>query len=289
MLYHYTNLQGLTGIISNQNIWASHCEYLNDASEFKHAFNSIKNIAEGIYMEDEYLSVFAFHMRQAIDRIGNHDSYITSFSTNPDSLSQWRGYNSAGQGVCIGFNQEIIEEYCKENQHSLIKCLYLHNEQEKIIINIINDCLNIFPNLGVSRKSFDTFSSQEMMTYNSDLSDYISNGDGADESTEALCNLCETLNNYAPIMKNNGFHEESEWRIICNNPDKNIFFREAPSHLIPYLELPLIKYSNDVISEVIIGPNPNMSRCVQSIHKLLVLNGLTNVKVGRSEIPFNSW
>lgn len=289
MLYHYTNLQGLTGIISNQNIWASHCRYLNDVSEFEHAFNFIKDIASGIYIEDDYLSVFAFKVGQAIERMYKQDSYITSFSGKVDSLSQWRGYGSPGQGICIGFNQKIIKQFCEENQYSLEKCSYFHSEQRKDIIAIINNCLNVFPKLGVSREAFNALNSQDMVAYSSDLDDYISKGNGATEVKEALNCLCNSIQKYAPIMKNTGFREESEWRIICNDPNENILFRDASSHLIPYIELPLIQYSNDIISEIIVGPNPNMSRCVDSIHKLLVNNSLINVKVKRSEIPFNSW
>jgi hypothetical protein len=33
LLYHYTTQEGLLGIIKKQKIWASHLQYLNDASE----------------------------------------------------------------------------------------------------------------------------------------------------------------------------------------------------------------------------------------------------------------
>jgi hypothetical protein len=37
ILYHYTTQQGLLGIINNQEIWATHTQYLNDSREFCHA------------------------------------------------------------------------------------------------------------------------------------------------------------------------------------------------------------------------------------------------------------
>ena len=33
MLYHYTSLEGLLGVINSKSIWASHCKYLNDSLE----------------------------------------------------------------------------------------------------------------------------------------------------------------------------------------------------------------------------------------------------------------
>lgn len=42
VLYHYTTQQGLLGIISDKEIWATHTQYLNDAREFRHALDIVK-------------------------------------------------------------------------------------------------------------------------------------------------------------------------------------------------------------------------------------------------------
>lgn len=34
--FHYTNAAGLSGIIQNQTLWATHYAYLNDSEEIKH-------------------------------------------------------------------------------------------------------------------------------------------------------------------------------------------------------------------------------------------------------------
>ena len=34
-LYHYTNFSGLSGILRTQSLWATHCKFLNDFSEFQ--------------------------------------------------------------------------------------------------------------------------------------------------------------------------------------------------------------------------------------------------------------
>lgn len=35
-LFHYTNAEGLIGIIESQSIWATHYAYLNDSEEIRH-------------------------------------------------------------------------------------------------------------------------------------------------------------------------------------------------------------------------------------------------------------
>ena len=50
-LYHYTDSNGLLGIIKNRALWATHFQYLNDSSEFIYAHGLMKevvaNAAEG--------------------------------------------------------------------------------------------------------------------------------------------------------------------------------------------------------------------------------------------------
>src|SRR5207245_2334277 len=43
ILYHYTNQSGLLGIIENSKIWATKIRYMNDATEFELAFETVDN------------------------------------------------------------------------------------------------------------------------------------------------------------------------------------------------------------------------------------------------------
>jgi hypothetical protein len=40
-LYHYTTQAGLLGILSDKDIWATHTQYLNDASEYRYAIGVV--------------------------------------------------------------------------------------------------------------------------------------------------------------------------------------------------------------------------------------------------------
>lgn len=71
-------------------------------------------------------------------------------------------------------------------------------------------------------------------------------------------NLLADLNIYAPILKDESFREEREWRIVSlplMSSSKNLCFREGQSLLVPYSKFPL-SY-NDLafrLKEVVIGP-----------------------------------
>ena len=43
ILYHYTDQEGLLGIIGKKEIWASHTQYLNDQREFRHAIELVQD------------------------------------------------------------------------------------------------------------------------------------------------------------------------------------------------------------------------------------------------------
>lgn len=138
-LYHYTNEQGLYGILENRCIWATHYKFLNDYSEielfrdklarflypqelesFKELFSkSLKNqkcIVETIGLsalaEDNCKAIIEQFYNSLTDEV-----YIASFcAEHPDDyinqnglLSQWRGYGGDG-GYAIVFNTCGLEE-----------------------------------------------------------------------------------------------------------------------------------------------------------------------------------
>lgn len=39
ILYHYTSVEGIFGILNNNKIWATNMFFLNDISEFKYTFD----------------------------------------------------------------------------------------------------------------------------------------------------------------------------------------------------------------------------------------------------------
>jgi hypothetical protein len=289
MLYHYTSLDGLIGIINGNSVWASHCKYLNDSTEYIHALNFPISLSNKIYIDDDYLSPFGFSMRKALDEMIHNDVYVSSFSEKSDLLSQWRGYCPPGRGVCIGFKRDVLEQFCSENNLNLDKCIYSESEQFQEMKNLINQCEAEFPMPTISRKDYDTFGSKDRVDHELNYKDFVMHGDGKIQADAALSNLCNSINTLAPLFKDDGFHEESEWRIISKNPSSKINFRAGISHLIPYITLSILDYSKSAIGEVIIGPNASSHNCANSVSMLLEANGFKGVNVMPSRIPFKSW
>lgn len=289
MLYHYTNLQGLLGILSGKSVWASHCEYLNDSSEYRQAIRFAKAFSGNIYMGDDYLAAFGWTVRDALEKMQGHDVYVSSFSEKKDLLSQWRGYCPQGGGICIGFDKAAIQEFCDSKGYHLSKCIYSHNEQEKIISKLLDECFSKFPKPLITRSEYEALDSKGRVDHELGYRALVSLDEGKELADAAVDRFTIEINELAPRVKNFGFHEEAEWRIVAPNPECKIEFRTGSSHLIPYIKLPVFDSEKAPIRDIIVGPNPNSHRCISSVEKLVKSFNLGEVEINESQIPFSSW
>ena len=105
LIFHYTSISGLIGIISSHQLWASDCRYLNDGTELSYA-NEI------FFSELEKLNLAPIEGRDGgyVIPSGALDyfrMFITCFCEKGDLLSQWRGYG-IDQGYSLGFNRNKL-------------------------------------------------------------------------------------------------------------------------------------------------------------------------------------
>jgi len=270
ILYHYTTQQGLLGIISNQEIWATHTQYLNDIREFRHATELARQELSSMPVEEssrEYVS----HMQKAL--LGEVEAInvcVCSFSAQGDVLSQWRTYGGAASGFAIGFSGEHLREIVAE-WGWLVPVLYEEHEQRLLVRTLLKDLIEENRNR----------SPEERL------------------STPRSGNLRAYLNRYAPILKHKSFREEDEWRIVtrplpCVN--ERFSYRPGPSMLIPYFRFPLGKESLG-IQEIVVGPTPHPEQSIRSVEGILTKNFIKvsssseveGVVVSRSEVPYRNW
>ena len=99
ILYHYTTQQGLLGIISDKEIWASHTQYLNDVREFRHALDLVKEEISAMKSEaatNELSRKCLTAMEESVlSGLESINVCVCSFSERGDVLSQWRAYGGA--------------------------------------------------------------------------------------------------------------------------------------------------------------------------------------------------
>ena len=277
----------LLGVLDTKSVWASHTSFLNDSSECSHAFDIAKEIAESILNNDDFLDTFAWELCRRLRLLRAPDFYITSFSEKPDLLSQWRGYCPGGSGVCIGVDQDLLKAFCEEHGYRFEQCIYDRGALSQKITALIAQCWERFPSPPLDRVEFAALSTGMAVTFAHDYREFINFGDGRSDADSAIEWFCSELIQLAPLYKNEGFHEEAEWRVVVKSPG-DIKFRAGVSCLIPYTQLKIFD-SNVMLRQLIIGPNPNQERCYQSSKMALESFGFNSALVWRSSIPFNNW
>ncbi len=271
-LFHYTSQAGLLGIVKNQEIWATHTQYLNDRQEYRYARELA--ISEISVMMDEYQGKKEFaqldSMRRNLDSsLESINVCVCSFSEVADSLSQWRAYGSPTGGYAIGFTGQHLRKICNQHNYYLVKCIYDESEQHRCIRALLEEVLE---------QRMQSMQPENTLPFGGSLGIY--------------------LHRYAPILKHSAFREEREWRIItrplmCSVGIDGFDYREGKSMIVPFYRLPLRSQSVVFdISEIVVGPTPNAEQACRSVQSLLVAAGLSGQaknQVRPSAIPFRNW
>lgn len=188
---------------------------------------------------------------------------VASFSQIRDSISQWRAYASHG-GFCVGFHGKRLADLVRAHGFYLARCIYDPVRQQKLAHALVEEVL------------------EENIERHPNPGDLPEGG-----------NLRAYLNRYAPIMKHDSFGKESEWRIISSPQPctgARFDFREGTSMLIPFYRFPLDSEHDAMpLKEVVVGPTPDPERSLASVRSLLIKQGLKDVEVTPSEVPYRNW
>jgi hypothetical protein len=273
-LYHYTNLNGLQGILSNSEIWLSNLYFLNDKSEYelglKIVVEQLENYKSGfsVLRSTKY---FVESLEKAIEFIKEKESpYILSLTSNNDLLSQWRGYTENGVGVNIGFGKEFFQN----NSLNIFKCIYDKEKQVKFISHIVTESIFMFVGVAHSQGIFEEEKETDLEDYNESVS--IAGRYFIDRIILA-CSL----------IKDSNFKEEDEWRVLYFGNDKEVNFLNKGNYFKPYIKYDL-KDLDESISEIFIGPNSEKELCFLSIELLLKKYSISSDKIKFSEIPYRN-
>lgn len=282
LLYHYTNQDGLSGILKDSEIWATDYRFLNDTKEREHDVTQFSN---AIYMHATTRpadSAGARIEKCLNDRKHNYietllrsiDAYYVSFTKEdldcqlpltPDSqflgdrLSQWRGYAQNCQGISLGFNRDRL----------LSKAKLLQEKTNTHLSIEFVDCI-----------------------YGDDLKNAIVgtiNGNNAIKIENS-----KILNDCMVRFKHVGFEEEKETRLVIQMPvaqkDVNLVeFRNGQYGRTPYIKVPLGLIGQDSpLERIVVGPSKYMDQTVQSLEIELTKMGIQGVKVVASKISFRN-
>lgn len=286
-IYHYTNFDGLIGILESQNLYATNMNFLNDRKELKHGMSLIQGVLNNLEINKENERIIESLIGN-LSKIYKTDRYVTCFSRNGDLLSQWRSYGNNGKGVAIGFCPFHIEE----SIYDFVDCMnIMYNELEQI--DVLEEYIKM---------SLDYFKGYK------ELFDW----EGFDYDYLVADTLIYFLEAIIANFKHPSFSEEEEFRIEyrfdgkINKPKKKtLYFKSSNNLIIPYTKLmsrfkkeqkelidnsKITKHTgNDMkfpIKEIILGPSLDFELNKIGLGKLLSRTGYKNIEIKHSQIPY---
>ncbi len=178
-------------------------------------------------------------------------TFCVCFSESKDKLSQWRGYAQDGKGMAIGFDKEILEELNQISKFYIAFGKVIYDNPQEYVQGIIADNIKKLEYKGVGHVALE---------------------------------LSQNYRMQFPFVKNPGFKEENEWRVVlCStighhnipSSDNIIFskikYRTANNKLIPYIEMSFEKIKQSIIKKIFIGPKSEVE--VEDVVNLLGFYG----------------
>jgi len=205
VLYHYTSVEGLKGIIDSRSFRNSDIKYLNDPLELEYGKKIILDIL-GSYLNKENGKIIKKIIKRLKYIIGmqeTYNTYITCFSEYDNLLSQWDRYATKGYGYNIGihfssswhsrthtwYNLDELSEY--KYLPSLRKVAYQIDEQNGLVEKYLDAIIE------ASRK-------------------YLDGANNINVALDAIVSIeaADILLEFMYSFKSLRYSEENEWRLV---------------------------------------------------------------------------
>ncbi len=314
-LYHYTNWDGLIGILQSKTLWATHFKFLNDYSEIvlfrdklislmlPHVREACEELVKQIPNSEQYIKEMG-----GLDYVVKHETqvsvdaqyeatgdeiYILSFCgqhknlqiNNNGLLSQWRGYGSGG-GVALVFDTKKMEELLdieskRFEYYPILLADIIYSDDENKLEEEFSEFISIIAD------TVKQFFTPEFIKEKKEI-----------DASKGYIPFVSCISRY----KHCGFKEENEVRAvvfptvidqellnIANRdgsilkPEKERKFRNKNDHLVPYIEL---FNSIDIelpIERIIVGPHKEKDARAAAL-RVMLRN--TKIEITCSDIPF---
>lgn len=192
LLYHYAGMETIWKIMESDYFLARNVRFSNDSEEYRLGEQMIKGYMEQNFPEKEQCREIYERMRR-----GTQMFYMICFCRKGDLLSQWRGY--AKDGVSLGM--DFTEEDGSQDNHVEVFTL-----------------LNNFKNRENSKykveKRYTRFAEMPYQVFYVDKAGKDLALEDACESFKDKETVREQLLNLVPFIKDAGFTEEAEYRIL---------------------------------------------------------------------------
>jgi len=256
-LYHFTDRDGLEGILGTRSLWASLAMALEDTSEITYALAQARRMLErhecssDSSLLDEIVPFLDPQRSRTIDTLGMK-TYVFSLCTSPDESALWETHGRSGTGFALAFAPKplVIPGIL------LLPVLYDPEAQEKLLREFIETNAKLFDKLSQECPSEDLWALRQRAVQWTALG----------------------LWTLAPVLKDPArFRHEKEWRLIVVDLEhvqvrygkglsSEVRRRRSNNRDIPYK---VLEYDSLPIVSLELGPNAPVQENDASLKELL--------------------
>jgi len=217
LIYHYTTITGIIGIVQSGGVWATDIRFLNDSTELQYARDILLSRIKEEIAAQAISTLHKTFWERAIEvfKPGPSDyRFITCFCEDGDLLSQWRGYAGGTGGFSIGFDSRIVNGLSAKNPTIFLRRVIYEPRIQTEIFN------------------------QIIFEVNACITQNIS-GKTAEEQNNVIAHIGHIFGTLTDELlytfKHPSFYEEKEWRLVItadlsNNLNSLLFVTYPESH-----------------------------------------------------------
>jgi hypothetical protein len=255
VLYHYTDWGGARGIISNQHIWETAHDCVNDDHELESAHEVILEVAHKLLRKSGGAATRSlYHFIQAYERLKISKMktvYMACFSSARDDEYQWKNYAADGRGLCLGIR--VLNE----------------------AVPISDIMASALLEVDYSQESWKKYIQTSFKKICASLSRYKPTSQNIQEGTSALFRIAAFT---AIRAKKAKWAPEQEFRhvtIIRDGVDFEPQKRTRGGKEVRFLNSITLRESGKLLAfaEIIIGPNQDTAKATDELTELLKAAG----------------
>ena len=152
---HYTDANGLIGILKTRQIWATQVTCLNDTLEQRH-FGDLVHEAVKARRKQNTDPLLEPLFRIADEGLETRDftatgQFVACFSEAEDDLGQWRGYGGGECGYAIGFQSQGILDALRRRPSAFLLPMGYADSIHSFIVTDVMRWAEIYFRQGLSR------------------------------------------------------------------------------------------------------------------------------------------
>jgi len=233
---HYTDADGLLGIIKNSSLRFTNKAFLNDVMEESYWKEIVSSSIDRIQRPVLNTKIHEF----CLTLLNRESEYIFSTSTEINSINQWHYGDTQGYGII--FSKDSLGKSI--NQRNVGCTIGIVNYDQEIQKNIIDFIIEVYAN--------------ELM---------MSSKNGNDDNKEKLDTdlIIKFIKSFLSMCKQPCHSVENEIRYIVHCDQSVCRFRNRKGIITPYCELNI----NLPIKKIIIGPGNDQDTAETGLRSLL--------------------